>query len=49
MIRPHTDNYRPPPDGLPSLTVVICVLAGVGLSIAGTIALLVRCVTWLLK
>jgi hypothetical protein len=49
MIRPHADDYRPPRDGPPSLLFALCQVAGVAVAIAGSIALLVRLISWLLK
>lgn len=49
MIRKHAEDYHPPFEGRPSFVAALCVVAGIALSIAGSVALLVRCVSWLLK
>ena len=49
MILPHSDDYRPPRDRRPLLLVWLCAVTGAGVVIAGSIALLVRLISWLLK
>ena len=52
MIRKHAEDYRPPFEGrpsLPSLLFCLCLLVGNAVLIAGSVALLVRLISWLLK
>jgi hypothetical protein len=49
MIRKHAEDYHPPFEGGPSLLAALCLFVGVAVAIAGSVALLLRCVTWLVR